>query len=128
MQKIALLALALASAAVPCHAESILADALAKRIDGWLSEARGKLPYAIADTVIIVDAQRYEHAVLFNVVFTNPNRSPAALNALGQTITQEACSLPVELFNYGYTAEFAVQDDSGAGVDYFVFRKDNCRW
>ena len=88
MQKIALLALV--CAAVPCHAESILAEAMAKRIDAWLSEARSELPYAITDTAIIVDAQRYEHAVLFSLVFTNPNRSPAALNALGQTIDQEA--------------------------------------
>jgi hypothetical protein len=59
MRKIALLALALVCAAVPGHAESILANAMAKRIDAWLSEARGKLPYAITDTVIVVDARSH---------------------------------------------------------------------
>jgi hypothetical protein len=121
------LALALVCTPALCSAESILADALARRIDAWLSEARQKLPYAIADTVIIVAAQRYEHVVFFNVVTTNPDRSPAAHQALAQTIAQEACSLSPTLYDYGYTAEFSITDDQGEGVDHFVFRKNNCR-
>lgn len=105
-----------------------LKDCAGRLTDVWLSEARQKLPYAIADTVIIVDAQRYEHAVFFNVVTTNPDRSPAAHQALAQTIAREACSLSPTLYDYGYTAEFSVTDDHGEDVDYFVFRKNNCRW